>query len=422
MAESETVKFSIYLNDLFRPSAEGPGSAVISPSMLKIPADVLYGAPATLEELINMVGPLAVKMNWYAKASGSVSEHACFATYSLHVWGDAYVPPATTGGQSIPSVVVWETEHMPSQGTQITGDWVKMTGPTDKVLRQVYTDDECDDTSLGCGCFFPTLGGWKDAMISIRVDVEVAMVTYCTTGTHIHDDMCYNFIANYIDDFGVTQQISTYMGEYCKAQYPDGDLSMFNSIEAIGDEKDYHICACNMPLEYYDEFYRSAQGEIEGLNIGSIKPACLFPPCVTSSFMPLYLEKCPVPQCLNVVVLDGNDIQGDVDVNQEANCEMYGITEESASSSGTPSTPTDSESKSKIPSWVWWVVGAIAGLLLLAALGGLGYYLVNKNKGAPAGTAAVANASTVSTVPAVSTTPTVPAATPASLMGTRVFY
>lgn len=187
-------------------------------------------------------------MTWYVRASGSVSDHSCSATYLLRVWGDAYTPPATTGGQSIPGVTVWKTANAPNQGSTIDGDWVKMMGPTDRVLRKVYTDDECDGTAIACACLFPDLGGWEKAMISIRVDVEVDMETYCTTGTNIDEDMCHNYI-----DGGTT--IST-------------------------------------------------------------------------------------------------------------------------------TNPSDSESKSVIPRWVWWVVGAAVAFLILAALGGLGYYLVNKNKGA----------------------------------------
>lgn len=422
---SETTKFTIYLNNLYNCSDEGQGGVVIKSSMLKIPVDAMDGAPDTLSELINIVGPQAVKMNWYAKAAGTVSSHDCWATYVLLIQSVVAMPPATSGNEITPSVALWRTSNSPNAGGPFDGPWTLMTGNTQKVVTQVSTGDDCDGSDGGgCGCRFPSKGGWKGTSISLRVDVEVFMMTFCTTGVNIHEDICYNYISDYISvtPSGATQHMSDYMGEYCNTKYPNGDLSLFNSIETIGDEKDYNICACNMPQKNYDEFYASAQGYYSDLNFGSIRYACLFPPCVNSDFMPNNLDKCPVPQCLNVVVLDGNEIEGDVEINQKADCEEYGITEDAAagtppdgedvgsggsggdgggsggggsgggSGSEPPGTPS---SDSGIPSWVWWVVGAIVGLLLLAALGGLGYYLFGRKKGVEGVDAVTANTAAV---------------------------
>ena len=179
---TESVKFSIYLNDLFRCDEQGKGGASIPTVSLQVPAGVVNGSRVNLEELIGRVGPGSIKMDWYSRATGSVSDHNCWATQVLWVGGDAVAPLETTSGVEIPPAVVWRSSEQPLSGGPIDGAWVPMEGSANRIVRHVYSFGDCDGgDGSGCGCRFEANGGWANAVISVRVDIEVMVPTKYTT-------------------------------------------------------------------------------------------------------------------------------------------------------------------------------------------------------------------------------------------------
>lgn len=180
---TESVKFSIYLNDLFRCDETGQGGASIPTASLQVPAGVVPGSQVNLEELVGKVGPQAININWYSRASGSVSDHDCRATWLLYVGGQAVAPFNANSSTDIPPAVVWRTSHNPNAGGPIDGPWVPMEGTLNKIVKEVGSYGDCDDSGsgTGCGCRFPSKGGWENAIISVRVDIEVMVPTQYTT-------------------------------------------------------------------------------------------------------------------------------------------------------------------------------------------------------------------------------------------------
>ncbi|AUL77469.3 mg777 protein [Tupanvirus deep ocean] len=361
--------FSIYKNNILNCDSHGNASASFGASDLPIPTGVISGAPSNLHDLVSQVGANAVTMSYYAQANGKVSSHDCWATYTLYVQG------RLSDGTSTSKIGITRTSNDPGKGGSVSTNWQALTTNTNAVITYLGSQEDCNGS--GCGCKFESKGGWDGVSISLRIDVTVDLMTYCTKGQNIYQDMCYNYISDYITGVGPTQQISDYMATYCNTKYPSGTLSMFNDPTKM-DSKDYQICACNMPDQDYQQFYQSIEGQFPNLDLGSIPANCLLPACVTSPFKSNKLNGCPIPQCLEIVNIDNSNIAGPVTVNQGANCTKYGIQPSPPGTPAAPGTlppapysppsagpPSQPSGESFISRYRWWIVGAFVILVLL---------------------------------------------------------
>lgn len=364
--------FTIQINNVINCNTNCDKSATIPASSLIVPQNILPGAPPTLTELVRMVGPNAVSISYYAKATGSVSSHDCWATHAIYAYGKLDDDTKTN------QIALAKTSNNPASGGSINGDWIALASNTSSVINKLYTEDKC--TGSGCWCRFESKGGWSDVKIDLRIDVVVDLLSYCTIGNNIHGDMCYNYIGDYIVANGATQKISTYMKEYCNAKYPGESLAMFNDNGvAMNDPKDYQICACNMPDEEYKKFFNSVSGLYPEIAIGSISPNCLFPACVNSSFKGAQLGGCPIPQCFANVTIKDSDIGGDINITQTNDCTSYGVTTQNTNDNDKPDvsyTPGSSQSFFEQYKWTIFVLVLLMVILIIAVI----FYVVKTNK------------------------------------------
>jgi hypothetical protein len=260
-------------------------------------------------------------------------------------------------GTTTPSTAVVATSFDPGSGGPVNTDWVQFNYTGSSIITKISTDQICNESGGGgCGCTFEKKGGWSGVTISLLVDVNINMVSYCTTPNQLnmHNDICYNFMSDYIVNNGATQAITDYLSFYCATKYPNATLDLFNT---QFDQKDYNICACNLAQSNYDQFEQSIKSQFPSLDLGSIRPQCIFPPCVNSTFKGIELDNCPLPLCLQIVDIGQNNSAGNVTVNQNANCSQFGIT--------NGSTPSQSSSKY---SKVIIIIIAIIVLILFISL------------------------------------------------------
>ncbi len=329
-----TNKFEIQINNALSPAANGSASTFFQPRALALPSNI-PGAPATLQDLINLVGPNNISINYYASADGNVSQHDCEAQYTLNAYGR--LADGTTTGYT----ALYTTGADAGSGGPVSTGWIPLITNTTSAITTFSTVETCvDNTSgIGCSCRFESFGGWSRVGVSLLIQATVDLVAYCTaSGTqNINSDLCYNYMSDYITANGATQEITDYMKAYCAAKYPTQGLSILNQPIQI-DPKDYNICACNMNDEYYQTFEQSIKSQFPNLDLGSIRPNCLIPACVTSTFKNNELDNCPIPQCLQIVNINDSNIAGQTTVNQSQNCTQYGITP--SSPPGPPSPPS----------------------------------------------------------------------------------
>jgi len=334
-----SVNFEIYKNNLVRCDAQGNASVNISPNELLVPVEKIPYAPRTLEELVKLVGDKYIVLSYYVSARGTVSDHDCLATYTLYAGGQL------SSGQNITKVAIAQTSQHANSGGSINSGWIALVTNTTGLLTLLTTNQEC--TGTGCGCSFENKGGWSNVNISLRIDVSVTMLNYCTaTGTHnIYHDMCYHYVINYLTSTGPTPEISTYLQNYCAQKYPHDNLSIFNDPTKT-DPKDFQICACNMPADNYHQYYKSLAEKYPGLNLGAIPANCFLPACATSPFKGINLNGCPVPTCFNKVEITKDNVIHSVQMNDQFNCSEYGIPLQSPLSPSSPYNSTIHEPSS----------------------------------------------------------------------------
>lgn len=306
--------FSIQLNNLSALQSDGSSNRFLSADDLTIPPNSLPGAPSNLAELVQFVGPNNISMSYYCEAAGYVTGHLCSATYVL------YCQASYTNNTKSQDTFIAVSEF--ARGGPIVSTWYPIVVNTNNLINNLTTKSVCS----GACCTFEYYGGWKNTTINLRIDVIVNLLNYCTLpGTqNIYSDICYNYIADYINKNGATQQITDYLGEYCASKYPSASLETFADPNNP-NPKDNNICACNLPQEVYNQFEQSLDSHFPNLDLGSIRPNCLVPACVVSRFKNNKLDGCQIPKCLNVVNFSGNNISGSVVVDQNQQCSSRGI-------------------------------------------------------------------------------------------------
>ncbi|MEM3062277.1 MAG: hypothetical protein QW303_01835 [Nitrososphaerota archaeon] len=313
-----TYNFTIYKSNILLPDAHGNSFINLSNYLFPTPPDLRLPYNY-LHYLHSLVKPSHIMLAYYVKATGEVAKHNCVATYTL------YANAKLDDGTSINKIGIVQTSSNPDSGGPVNTDWVDLGYRGSGLIIELSTNEDCSGSGCFCG-FEKSYGGWSKINISLRIDVSVDLLNYCTTpGTqNIYKDMCYDFISNYIVKNGATQQINDYLEQYCTRKYPNGDLSIFDT-KGTMDKKDYNICACNMSQNNYDQFEKSLKEHFPSLSLGSIRPQCLLPACIVSTFKNSKLDNCPVPQCFNLVDIDRSNIIGNVVINQSQDCSSYGI-------------------------------------------------------------------------------------------------
>lgn len=351
-----TKMFPTYINNALRVNADGSGQVNFVASSFPIVPGSLYGAPSNLQELITLVGPLNILINYYILAQGTVSKHDCWIVQQLNATGKL------TDGTESSNIPLAKTSEDPSGETYIGTGWIPFMINATTMLSQITTNNECFGNQAGCGiCAFEYYGGWNNIYISVRADVFVNMYNYCTTGPsqNISQDMCYKYLGDFIGKNGTTPQITAISNNYCINKFPGGNLSVFNDPNNI-DPRDYNICACNFPDQYYKQLEQSLATKFPNLTLGPLQPNCLLPSCMKSNFKAE--SSCQVPQCFtNLTINDDNTVKS-YELDESVDCSGYGITTKS------PVIPIPSPAQN-ITFWTkykWLII--VGGILLLVLL------------------------------------------------------
>ncbi|QGR54209.1 hypothetical protein [Moumouvirus maliensis] len=357
--------FQIYLNDVVGVSSHGKSNYVINQDNVLIPSPP-PGIPKKLQDLVNAIGSDAISFTYYVLATGSVSSHDCFCTYTLMVNISMQDPQNPGRNIKSSSIGIWSTSHDPDNGGSVNSGWQPVISGVPNLITGIDSHEK--SSGSGCWCAFERYGGWNNVKLSIRIDATINLINYCTKmgENNIHSDMCYNYISDYITKNGADQQITTYMQDYCSRKFPTGGLSNFNLPLTI-DQKDYNICACNMPDQYYQQFEQSIKGQFPDLNLGSIRPNCLLPACINSAFKNNELDNCPIPQCLSVVDINNSNIVGPTTINQSQDCSQYGITTNNIPQPN-PSPNTNPVNHSFNYKWIVVLIISIILIILIIAL------------------------------------------------------
>lgn len=367
-----TISFSIERDNIYKTDRNGSGSYTFNPVDFPLPTTNVRGI-SQYTYLIDLLGAVGnhVTLTYQLKAAGYVHGHTCSDTRYLL----AYV---NISGATYPRVELARTIH--ASGYDTDGAWIDVGYSGSSLLTSFSTYQDCSGS--GCGCIWGSNGGWNKMYISLLINVNIDLIAYCTTQgkTYIYNDLCYYNLADYVTQHGSESTLDTYMSEYCHKKYPNATLDMFND-KAKMDPKDFDICACNMPQDLYDDFTASLKKNFPNMAIGDLRPNCLLPACIVSHFKPSGLDKCPVPQCFNFVNLHGNDISGNVVVNQDNKCVQ--ILGHYAGPGVPPNSPTHHIrhfSYAGNGTILIIIALAIALLLIIIIIGGIAWFGRKKSK------------------------------------------
>lgn len=330
---SDSYSFSFVIDNFLTLSSSGGGDYKFTASDYNLPShnvQMIPGMPDNLFTLIAEIPSPYLIITYDVSGSGNLGGHECYMTYTL------YTDVSFYDGTQIKGTEITASDYAPNNGGQINTGWINIPYTGSSAMYNIVFWQACNGS--GCGTCPSYI--WGSIKMSLRVNVTIRAVEYCTlTGTeNIHGDFCYNYISNYMVSNANSsslymQSIAKYLNEYCTTKYPTQGLSLFNDPNTV-DAKDYNLCACNMNESDYLTFLESLKSQFPNLSIGSLRANCLLPACDISTFKPQSLGGCPVPQCLNIVNINKSDIAGPVTVNQNADCTSIGIT----NSPGAPST------------------------------------------------------------------------------------
>jgi len=240
-----------------------------------------------------------------------------------------------------------------SPGGTMDSEWLEVGYYGPELVKYIQIGRGC--TNTGCCDYNDNLMG--DITIILRINFSIDFIGvsgdpaigYCTQPgkSLIHDTLCYNYLSHFITDVGSTATLDTYLKSYCAGKFPGDGLSLFNAANkgTVIDDADYNICACNMPESEYEIFLTSltkAFPTVTKASLGSIRPNCILPACALSNFKNSTLgtppDACPVPLCLSIVNLKDSKIEGDVEINQSADCKKIGF-DKKPDTPGNPDTP-----------------------------------------------------------------------------------
>jgi hypothetical protein len=260
----------------------------------------------TLNDILNLIPSEYYQLKYQAAFVGTMDPDncGCDTFVQLQINNNTYQTIYQHGDKTI-------TVNSPSY-VELTDSSLANIVPSS---ADVGTD--FDNGLLCVAC--PNKTMYSNAYVYLRAVILIDMYSWCTMADkyNIQFKPCYDFIGNWCSqNGGCDQPITTYLQKYCTTLYPDKDLDLFNT---EFDSQDFQICACNMPTADYTAYQKSIQDSVVGFPV-SPDASCVFVPCKNSNFKSSSLNGCPGPQCVQAVILDGNDVQGNVTVDQEANC------------------------------------------------------------------------------------------------------
>ena len=351
-----------------------PNDTYITPQRL-----IDKGAPDNLSKVLRMVGKDNITIRYYAQVVGNLGG-MCDCSWPMQMKG------AYDDDQSNAQIRYTTIYSTPKDGDpeSIRTDWILLDSVNDYIIMnnaRVKTEDP------GCGEICVDEPDFSDTYVNVKVKVTINMTNYCTTPDteNIHNDICYNYMSNWLIDNTASTQMGQYFNNYCENKFPNSELDIFYTPGAM-DEKDYNICACNFSQQNYDDFKTSVLQTQPGLSVVSAQ--CIFTPCKNSLFKPPQLNGCPAPACLNVTNISGNTIEGG-DINVSQDCASYVNTSNNVDESGTPidttttttsvPNPDSTTNTDSMSSWVWFVIGLVV-LLLIGLVIFVIYMISRRNK------------------------------------------
>jgi len=349
-------------------NSDGSSEKNIIPSELKFLRNGIndMNLPKNLQELLNIINDKYVSYGAYVNASGNIANHDCWQYNDLMV--DGYTD------EKEGTVAVARTEYGPSSGgpvQQCSGTYSRFNNECwknlysgKKILKKLTTFNHFVS---GSGCSFFPKGGWSDITVSLLMFVNVNVVEYCTEPgmNNIGSDFCFDLMENYFSQKGsaIEGPTTRYIEDYCQRNIPDGNLSSASTVNK-------KICACNMPNPSYD-VYKSAVKNVSGVQV-----KCYLNDCLNSHFKPAILNKCPLPQCLQVVNIDRSTIPN-LNVKQNADCvnilREYQPTEEE---SGNNNTDEPENNITELSFWEKYKILIIIGVVITIIIISLGIYFM----------------------------------------------
>lgn len=274
------------------------------------------GWPTTVPALLTLVGANNVNINWYFAPNGTTTGHQCKALRYLAVKG--YWQQDANGQTEYITVV----EADQSLGGTASGDgtaWTAFQLNTHDIFRKLKCEADCDWSIFsGCDCYNNM--SWEGLKLDLKMVVTVNIHNWCNSsdGTNYSNALCYNYMGDYIQTYGVDTDTTNAMQSYCQNKYPNDSLSIFNSVCTLPGG-DCQVCACNMAQDNYDQFYQSLEDQ-EQIDKGSLRSNCMLPACAGSIFKGIGLDGCPGPACINTVVVDDTNNAGNINIAQNATC------------------------------------------------------------------------------------------------------
>lgn len=347
------------------------GKSYTIPSWPLPQALINQGAPTNLKGLIDLVGSNNVTISYSGQLIGTVGKYNCSCNYDLN----ASIYYNASDQLAAGPTALWGTGGHTDRITINTayvniGAILPHNSPysISSIRANQYNTSGCKS------CIQDP--SFAEVKMNIKAQVKVNLDAYCITmGTNnIHGDICFTYYKQKISDgnVGMDAQTTAYLTDadsgYCPRRFPGDQLDIFYTQPFIMDQKDYELCACNMPAYEYNEFKSSVIGT--NPELGQFNAQCLFTPCYNSVFKPAALKECPTPNCINIVSMNGSTVDGPLTVNQDiegcSNVEVINP----APQGPIPSPPAQ---ETFLQKYGWLILLAICALVLMLLVVGGGY-------------------------------------------------
>ena len=189
------------------------------------------------------------------------------------------------------------------------------------------------------------------------------------------NENCQNFFKDYFSTVLPNSTTDNDLTIACSKKFPMPSLDVYDN--ATNVEK--NICACHLPVEFYDNLQKSLIAEFPGFQFDPEDKRCLFPPCPSSNYLTQKIGKaCTLPACINLAAVTNNGtIKGGINLKQNNAC-VNAANGKFGDGNGDRGFPE--EAKTWIENhWVWLVLGisilVILIIVILIVLAGDG----NKN-------------------------------------------
>ena len=178
--------FTIYIDDVASPIANGRSSLSLSSDIFVIPQMFSSGEKTTIADLINLVGPDKINIKYYVTPLGEASSHACWTTWELQA-ACIYGPSKDSVLQNPKYITIATTTIDPKTITKFTGnEWI-LLDTTNKQIRSITT---VGIESKQIGCSFYDRGGWSNVKVNMRIDVTLDLVGFCQSPAGLNLDIC----------------------------------------------------------------------------------------------------------------------------------------------------------------------------------------------------------------------------------------